>query len=103
MAVGSLVFFVTMGSRVNEYVAKTFKHDGTVSSFDKFETYLNCAYFSVMLFFTFRLKGNLLTFFDEREKKYILAEWLLGFWVYAAFLYHTSSVLQNIKSLFVGG
>ena len=103
MLAGSLVFFATMRSRVNEYMAKTFKHDGKISSFDKFETYLNCAYFSVMLFFTFRLKGNLLTFFDEKEKKYILAEWLLGLAVYAAFLYHTSAVVQNIRSLFVDG
>ena len=33
------------------------------------ETLLNCTYFSVMVFFTFRLKRDILTFFDAKEKK----------------------------------
>ena len=103
MVLGAIFFFLKMEQRVNAYVATTFKQEEKKASFDTFETFLNCAYFSVMLFFTFRLKGQILTFFDSREKKFIMAEWALGLSVYIAFLYHTSAVLQNIRSLFLGG
>lgn len=68
------------------------------------ESLLNCAYFSVMLFFTFRLKRDILTFFDAKEKKLIVAEWVIGFLVYVAFLTlsKSGSILHNLKELFVG-
>lgn len=107
MVLGTFFFFAKMGKRIDDYIAAAYKNSTTAGAEGaqrtRFETFLNCAYFSVMLFFTFRFKGNLLTFFNATEKKYIVAEWLLGLAVYVAFLYHTSSVLQNIRSLFVGG
>jgi len=68
------------------------------------ETLLNCAYFSVMVFFTFRLKREILTFFDAKEKRLIVAEWVIGFLVYVAFLTlsKSGSILHNLKELFVG-
>lgn len=99
----ALYYTIKMGKRINEYVTITFPSKRQKKSFSTFSTVVNCAYFSVMLFFTFRLKGDLLTFFDDKEKKFIIAEWLMGLAVYVAFLYHTSSVLQNIRSLFIGG
>lgn len=68
------------------------------------ETLLNCAYFSVMVFFTFRLKRDILTFFDAKEKRLIVAEWVIGFLVYVAFLTlsKSGSILHNLKELFVG-
>ena len=57
-----------------------------------------------MLFFTFRLKGNLLTSFDTVEKGIVVFHWLLGFVVYISFLAFSKagSVLHTLKSLFVG-
>ena len=84
-----------MGRRVNAYIAMNFSDESNSSLDDKkkkflslgmWETSLNCVYFSALLFFTFRLRGNILTFFDGREKRIIISEWLLGFLVYVAFL-----------------
>jgi len=68
------------------------------------ETILNCLYFSTMTFFTFRLKGNYLTFFSKNEKISIVLEWLIGLIIYIAFLTRSKSgsILKNLKDLFVG-
>ena len=105
--IGTIFFFKKMGKRVNAYVAMNFDKSAERNgekelSLSNFETLLNCAYFSVMLLFTFRMKGNLLTFFNASEKKIITVQWALGLAMYFAFLLHTSSVLQNLKSLFAG-
>jgi len=105
------IFMKKMRERVNEYITGNFetKQRSTNENGEKpppgfWESLLNCAYFSVMLFFTFRLKGNILTFFNGREKRLVVSEWLLGFFVYVAFLTlsKAGSILHNPKELFVG-
>ena len=67
-------------------------------------TFMSCLYFSAMIFFTFRFKKDLLTFFSGREKYAIGLEWVLGFGVYLAFLLgaKSGSILHQLKTLFVG-
>jgi len=57
-----------------------------------------------MVFFTFRLKRDILTFFDAKEKRLIVGEWVTGFLVYVAFLtlLKSGSILHNLKELFCG-
>ncbi len=66
--------------------------------------WIHCLYFSVMVFFTFRLKQKILTFFDIRERRLIVFQWTLGFLVYLAFLTlsKSGSILQQLKTLFIG-
>lgn len=68
------------------------------------DTIINCLFFSSMLFFTFRLKGELITFFNTKQKRVIVLEYLIGLLIYIAFLTLTKegSILHTIKSLFVG-
>lgn len=109
----TLVYLVKMAYRINAYIATVFSvkqrsqaklEEKTQLRLGLLETFFNCAYFSVMTFFTFRLKGSILTFFDEGEKRIIIVEWILGFVVYVAFLTlsKSGSILQNLKELFVG-
>ncbi len=106
-------FFVKkFPGRINAYIATNYNSDQDSKS-NKVEkekhltfgeTLINCVYFSIMVFFTFRLKGNILTFFDIHEKRWIISEWLLGFGVYVAFLLgsKSGSILYSLKELFVG-
>ena len=65
---------------------------------------INCVYFSCTMFFTFRLKMDVLTFFNYREKRIVVFQWVLGFTVYVAFLTlaKSGSILHTLRSLFVG-
>ncbi len=111
----SVFYIVSMPKQVNRYGEANFgaaklsrnrrgtKHiKNSRSHF--LDTFINAFYFSFMLFFTFRLKGNLLTFFETREKGIVVFHWLLGFVVYISFLAFSKagSVLHTLKSLFVG-
>lgn len=105
------IFMRKIRSRINEYINLNFESKQNLRNENEekpplsfWESLLNCAYFSVMMFFTFRLKGNLLTFFNGREKRLVVSEWLLGFFVYIAFLTlsKAGSILHNLKELFVG-
>lgn len=102
------VFAKKIPSRINAYISNP---DANSTGEEKkevhlslWETLLNCAYFSVMVFFTFRLKRDILTFFDAKEKRLIVSEWVVGFLVYVAFLTlsKSGSILHNLKELFVG-
>ena len=66
--------------------------------------WIHCLYFSVMVFFTFRLKQKILTFFGIHERRIIVTQWILGFLVYLAFLLgaQSGSILHQLKTLFVG-
>jgi len=65
---------------------------------------INCLYFSSMVFFSLRLKQDILTFFNDSEKRIIVSQWLLGFLIYIAFLTlsKAGSILQNLRDFFVG-
>lgn len=66
--------------------------------------WIHCLYFSTSVFFTFRLKQKILIFFDTRERRVIVFQWVLGFGVYLFFLLgaKSGSILQQLKTLFVG-
>ena len=68
------------------------------------DSFINVLYFSFMLFFTFRLKQDVLTSFETKEKRVVVFHWLIGFGVYISFLTFSKagSVLHTLKSLFVG-
>ena len=102
------IFAKKIPGRINAYISNP---DADSTGEEKkevhlslWETLLNCAYFSVMVFFTFRLKRDILTFFDAKEKRLIVGEWVVGFLVYVAFLTlsKSGSILHNLKELFVG-
>lgn len=101
------IFVKKIPGRVNAYIANldlnSTGEEKKEVQLSLWETLLNCAYFSVMLFFTFRLKRDILTFFDAKEKRLIVGEWVVGFLVYVAFLTlsKSGSILHNLKELFV--
>ena len=66
--------------------------------------WIHCLYFSVMVFFTFRLKQKILTFFNIHERRFIVFQWTLGFAVYLFFILgaKSGSILHQLKTLFVG-
>ena len=66
--------------------------------------WIHCLYFSVMVFFTFRLKQKILTSFNAKKQRLIVTQWTLGFLVYLAFLTlsKSGSILQQLKTLFIG-
>lgn len=68
----TLLFVKKIPDRINAYISRP---DTNFTSKEKkkvnlslWETLLNCAYFSVMMFFTFRLKRDILIFFDAKGK-----------------------------------
>ena len=95
-----------MPKQINRYVEANFGAAKPIKNKRShfLATFINAFYFSFMLFFTFRLKGNLLTFLEAPEKGIVVFHWLLGFVVYISFLAFSKagSVLHTLKSLFVG-
>lgn len=106
----ALFYFIKMPDRINEYIAKDEKEIKGSRNRKKVDdtswssVVIHCLYFSSMVFFTFRLKRDILTFFNDREKRIIVTQWLLGFLIYVAFLTlsKSGSILQNLKDLFLG-
>ena len=106
-----IVYLIKIPRRINDYIAKDEKQIKSSRSRIKSdnsiylsETIINCIYFSAMVLFTFRLKRDILTFFNIKEKRIIVSQWLLGFLIYVAFLTlsKSGSILQNLKDLFIG-
>lgn len=107
--IGFGVFYIaTISQKINLYIATeeqikdlTKKKSVTPEDIKLSNTIINCFYFSTMVLFTFRLKRNILTFFDVRETRIIVAQWLIGFLIYIAFLTlsKSGSVLHTLKSL----
>lgn len=101
-------FAKKLPGRINAYISNPDAHSTGEEKkevhLSLWETLLNCAYFSVMVFFTFRLKRDILIFFDAKEKGLIVGEWVVDFLVYVAFLTlsKSGSILHNLKELFVG-
>ncbi|MBD3287799.1 hypothetical protein GF337_03270 [candidate division KSB1 bacterium] len=91
-----LIFFPT---KINKYV---FEDEDKPAQFT--DTIINCLFFSFNLFFTFRLKREIVTFFEAGQKRLILVEWVLGFVSYIAFiaLAKSGSILHSLKILFMG-
>lgn len=102
----SFNYLLQMPDEIDTYIKRHSKLDKSDISDNVsiFSTVLNCFYFSTMVFFTFRLRSDVLAFFDSRDKRTIISEWLLGFGAYVAFLTlsKAGSILHTLKSLFVG-
>ena len=110
-----IFYFFRMRDSINGYILKKFemkeasgtkqkKDVNEISHISHTESLMNCLYFSSMLLFSFRLKGEILTFFNLKEQRYIVGEYLLGLLIYISFLTlaKSGSILHNLKSLFVG-
>jgi len=97
------LFLPKMRRQVNGYIASAGK-DAKNKQASFSDSFINILYFSFMLFFTFRLKQDVLTAFETKEKRIVVFHWLLGFAVYISFLTFSKagSVLHTLKSLFVG-
>lgn len=112
----TIIYFFKMNKNINNYLAKRYEIIESLeyrrgrrklknrSNPNLIDSLINCLYFSSMLFFSFRFKTELLTFFNTKEKQLILIEWLMGFFTYIAFftLSKSGSILHNLKSLFLG-
>ena len=110
-----IFYFFKMRDSINGYILKKYemkeslgnkrkKVDKELKNISHTESMINCFYFSSMLLFTFRLKGEILTFFGLKEKRFIVGEYLLGLLIYISFLTlaKSGSILHNLKSLFIG-
>ena len=95
-AVFYLIFFP---AKINQYVFEDKDKQAQMT-----DTIINCLFFSFNLFFTFRLKREIVTFFEAGQKRLILIEWVLGFVSYIAFiaLAKSGSILHSLKILFMG-
>ena len=92
---------------INNYLAKIYDVNSTHVDRNKvldFSTFLNCLYFSAMVLLRIRLKGTILTHFDNREKMLICVEWLFGICIIIAFFTFSKSgsILHNLKDLIAG-
>ena len=115
VALFAVFYLLKMPDRINTYLTNekgVFKVRSKMGkwTFTRFRyrhltnTVINCVYFSCMMFVTFRLKKDVLTFFNHREKRIVVFQWVLGFVVYVAFLTlaKSGSILHTLRSLFVG-
>lgn len=111
VVIGYMIYFlIKFPEKITNYIAKdekkrVSKKDDSVSKFYQFMgTLINCLYFSSMIFFTFRLKKDILNYFDPKEKFIIASEWFVGLLIYISFLTFSKSgsILHTLKSLFVG-
>jgi len=110
----TFVYYLWMPGQINTYIAKGDERKTTSGSRRKrkrrtahphfTDTILNCFYFSSMMFFTFRLKRDILTFFSTKEKRVVVGEWFIGLIIYISFLTlsKSGSILHTLKSLFLG-
>lgn len=110
MIIYALLYFLLIPDKVKEYMnsgEKKTKNRTNYSAnrFLKFsDVFIACFYFSSMIFFTLRLKKDILAFFDIKEKLIIVTEWLGGFIIYLMFITLSKSgvIFQQLKSLFIG-
>ena len=93
---------------IDNYLIKIYDSNSTDTVENKkdrnFGTVLNCLYFSAMVLVTIRLKGTILTHFNNREKMLICVQWLFGVCIIIAFfvLSKSGSILHNLKDLIAG-
>ena len=110
----SIFFIVKFKDRINQYIktddeeklqtAESKENYRGINKYSLGDIIVNCVYFSAMIFFTFRLKRNILLFFDSNEKKIIISVSLIGFLIYISFLSlsKAGSILHTLTSLFTG-
>ncbi|HEX9971316.1 MAG TPA: hypothetical protein VGD14_04520, partial [bacterium] len=95
-------YFISMKEQVNRYLITDEKKQEQGSHF--LDQFINCVFFSASLFFTFRLKREILKSFERKQRWIIIAEYMMGFLVYIALLTlaKSGSIIHNLKSLFMG-
>jgi hypothetical protein len=102
-----------MPVRVYEYLHQDSGHKVTQNTNKKrtqgisrefIDLFVDCVYFSAVVFFSFRLRRDLITFFSGREKKIVVVEWLLGLISYIAFLLFSKSgsIIHQLRNLLFG-
>ena len=109
------IYFIRMPTQINRYISKDEVQKDNQSikrrrvrqragNLPIIDTIINCFYFSALLFFTVRLKKDLLAFFETKEKRIILIEWLVAILTYAAFflLSKEGSIAYSIIKKFMG-
>ncbi len=111
IVVYTIIYYYRMREQINRYIFikyemkdASIKKQRSISNINSTEAIIKCFYFSTSLLFTFRLKGNILTFFNLKEQHIIISEYLLGLLIYISFLTlsKSGSILHTLKSLFVG-
>ncbi|MBN1971713.1 MAG: pentapeptide repeat-containing protein [Candidatus Delongbacteria bacterium] len=104
----TFIYTKFLSKRINAFLSKDWKSELAVEN-DKDSNFiifwgnlLNALYFSVSIFFTFRLQKDILIFFSRREKFLIAIEWVLGFFIYFSFVAFSKkgSFLNTITALF---
>lgn len=110
----TLFYVFKMQDQINQYIykdeqkltadRKRSKHLQIRQEFRFTDSLINCLYFSTMVFFTFRLTKEILVFFNTKDKRIIVIEWILGFSVYIALLMFSKSgsIFLTLSSLFGG-
>ena len=103
----AFLYFLWIPQQINQYIFKDEKSKDAFTLKRKISntnTIIHCLYFSSMLFFTIRLRKDILTFFNKKEKRVIVYEYLLGLGIYVSFLTlsKSGSILHTLKSLFIG-
>jgi uncharacterized protein YjbI with pentapeptide repeats len=104
----SIFYVIAVPHEINQYISgnrEQEKNSDEVSNDIKLtNTIINCLYFSSMVFFTFRLRRDILISFDVSKTRIVVSEWVLGFLIYISFLSFSKSgsILHTLKSLFVG-
>lgn len=97
----SSIYYSKFPKQINFYINDNYgkiKTKNFSANQTKFSTFLNCLFFSTMILLTIRLKGNILTHFDDDQKKIIIYEWLLGFSIIVAFFaFSKVGVFKEIK------
>ena len=95
-------YFIGMRDQVSDYILAGEKNQDKVPH--NLDLFINCLYFSASLFFTFRLKKEILKSFERKQRWIIISEYLIGFLAYIAFLAlaKSGSIIHNLRSLFVG-
>lgn len=95
----AILYLIFFPAKINQYVFEDKDRHAHMT-----DTIINCLFFSFNLFFTFRLKREIITFFEAGQKRLILIEWVLGFVSYIAFvaLAKSGSILHSLKILFMG-
>ena len=110
----SLIYVWTIRREIHDYIFRDEKQEATETRGKKLskrtgsshpvDLFIDCLYFSSTMFFTVRLKKDILTGFQSRARWIIISEWLIGILIYLAFLTlsKSGSILHTLKSLFAG-
>ena len=76
IAVFTVIYYLWIPKKINQYIFK--KVERNVNNTN---TIIHCLYFSSMVVFTFRLKRDILTFFDKKEKRVIVIDRMVN-WIF---------------------